>query len=126
MISDLPKNTKYTIVAVITVIFVSSLVFAYVMINSDYAADESAAFTYAAVFATVFICLNVLLLVIAIRTSRKMKRESLTKKCESCSSTMDRDETKCPQCNAIQVTDDTYLDPKTPNNEVVPKKQGRK
>jgi hypothetical protein len=124
MISEFPKNTKIMIIAVVTSVFVSSLAFAYIMVTNNYVTDdESIALKYAAIFAVILITLNALLLAIALRASRKMKKEALTKKCASCGLSIERDETKCPGCNAVQVSEDTYLDPREADSKVISKKR---
>jgi len=122
MINDYPSRTKYLIIAVITAVFVSSLVFAYVMMTSDYASkDGQRALTYAAVFALILVGLNVLLLVIALRASKKMKKEAMTVRCASCGSPISKDLPRCEKCGSVNVTDDTYLDPKNDEPAVTPK-----
>ena len=122
MISDFPSNTKILIVSIITAVFVSSMVFAYIMFTDpSISGDESKALTYATVFAVLLIVLNVLLLVIALRASKKLKAAAATKKCASCGSVVGKDETECPNCHKIQVNDDTYLEPKRKESTVRPK-----
>jgi len=122
MISDYPPNTKLLIVSIITAVFVSSVIFAYMMFTDPSVSDdESKALMYAAVFAMILIALNLLLLAVALRASKKLKEALMTKKCASCGSVIGKEETECPNCHKIQVTEDTYLDPKRKENTVTPK-----
>jgi len=122
MINDHPPRTKILIVAIIASVFISSVIFAYIMFTDDSIADdESKALTYAAVFAAVLIILNVSLLIVALRASKRMKEASMTRKCASCGAVIDRAATECPECRSVQVNEDTYLEPKRKDNAVRPK-----
>ncbi|MDR0334480.1 MAG: hypothetical protein LBH69_01150 [Methanomassiliicoccaceae archaeon] len=124
MISDYPKRTRILIVAIITAVFVSSLVFAYIMLtDGSVAHDDSRAIMYAAVFAIILIVLNALLLTVALQASRKAKAAATSKKCASCGAVIHRAETECPECGAVQVNSGTYLDPKAEEEKIRPKKK---
>gem|GEM_PF-1586087 len=112
MINDIPARTKWTIVCIVTAVFVSSAVFAYIMLtDASVTEDESKTLMYAAVFAAILIILNAALLVIGLRASRKA-RERTSEKCTSCGAVIDADATECPQCGALHIRDDMYLEPK--------------
>ena len=122
MISDFPHNTKILIVSIITAVFVSSVIFAYIMFTDPSVSDDgSKAIMYATVFAIVLIALNVLLLVVALRASKKLKAAAATKKCASCGTVIDRASAECPECRSVQVNDDTYLEPKRKEKVIKPK-----
>jgi cytochrome bd-type quinol oxidase subunit 2 len=100
---------KLMIVAIVTAVFVSSVVFAYIMITYD---NEAATNTAAVIFAALMISLNALLLFTVLRESKRARRAAFMKKCASCGAVISRTATECPGCRAVQVNDDTYLDPK--------------
>jgi hypothetical protein len=108
--------------AIVTAVFLSSIVFAYIMFSGSVSDDSE--LTYAAVFAVILISLNAVLLAVAVRESRRAKRLATTKRCASCGSEMDRMSTECPGCRKVQVDDDTYLDPKVQDTDtkIRPKK----
>jgi len=112
------------IVAIITCVFLSSVIFAYLMLTDpSITEDASKEAAYAAVFVAALIVMNVLLLYVAFSASKKMKALAVSKECASCGAAMHRAETECPECHAVQVSESTYLDPKKEEERVRPKKK---
>ena len=112
------------IVAIITAVFVSSMIFAYLMLTDPtISEDGSKTAVYAAVFVAVLIVLNVSLLLVALAASKKMKALAASKECASCGAAIRKADPECPVCHAVQVTGSTYLDPKKEEATVRPKKK---
>ena len=103
-------------IMIVTAVFMSSVLFAYLMATGDPTEEEST--TYAIVFAAILITLNVSLLVIGIWASRKLRKVS---KCASCGAVI-KNETVCPKCHTVQVDEDSYLEPKDEEKVIRPKK----
>jgi len=120
------KNAKLTIAAVAVAIFVLSGAFALILITDEsIAEDTDRLFMYMAVFLAAFVILNILLVIVAVRASKRLKAKMDTKRCASCSSIIPRDAEACPKCRAVQpmvVPENSYLSPKKSDNEIRPKK----
>jgi len=119
-------RSKVLIVAVATVLFLSTAIFALVMLNNEEIWDDlGTVFTYMAVFFTVFLVLNVLLVVLTIKASRNAKNAGTeTKRCTSCSSVLPADARSCHICHAAQpivLNDDAYLRPRESKRGIRPK-----
>jgi predicted Na+-dependent transporter len=110
-------------IGLIVAVFICSVAFGLIFVTG-LADDESKAFTYAAVFAAVFVILNAALLALGYSVYRNMKRQRSALKCVSCGSPVDKGSKACPVCNAMQPapTDDVYLEPRPKDNEIRPKK----
>ena len=106
---ELPAKIKMLSVAIIAAVFISSLIFAYIMLTSDHL-DSSRVYTYAAIFAAVFIILNVSLLIIGVWALRRTKAAA---KCAACGSALDGG--TCPKCtpaDAAAESKDNTIRPK--------------
>jgi len=121
-----PRSAKLTIAAVAIAIFVLSGAFALILLTDESIADDTdRLFMYMAVFFAAFIILNLLLVVVAVRASKRLRARIETKKCVSCSSMIPGDAEACPRCRAVQpmvVSEDAYLSPKKNDKEIRPKK----
>ncbi|MCL2607315.1 MAG: hypothetical protein FWD92_01990 [Methanomassiliicoccaceae archaeon] len=117
------SNAKILVVVIATTLFISSVIFAMIMVSDEsIMADPSRAQFYAAVFIIIILALNVPLLVIALRVSKKLKAR-MSSECISCGSPMDPDERSCSVCRTIQpADDDVYLKPEDADDEIRPKK----
>jgi len=121
------RSAKLTIVAVSAALFMLSAVFAiFLLTNESVMEDLDKLFVYMAAFLIAFVILNVLLVIVVIRASKKLKIRIEMKKCVSCSSMIQKDAGSCPKCRAVQpmvVPDNAYLKPRADNEKKVkPKK----
>jgi len=119
-------RSKILIIAVAVALFLSTVVFALTMLNNEEVwEDLGTLFTYMAVFFAVFFTLNILLVVVTLRASRKAKVRTDAKRCTSCSSTIPADARSCPKCHTVQpmaVDENMYLRPRSTGKDIKPKK----
>jgi len=126
MIEYVSKEMRVIFVSLIVAIFACSMIFGYVfVIDGSISDDESKAYTFAAVFAAVFIILNLLLLVVGYMIFKKAKRQRMMRSCTSCGTPINAGVASCPECAAVQpvpADENTYLEPKVKEDTVVKKK----
>jgi len=119
------SNAKIIVVVTAAMLFISSVIFAMIMISDEtITADPSRAQTYAAAFIIIILVLNIPLLFIALKVSKKLKEQTMNK-CGSCGSPLGAEEYSCPVCRAIQPSADEsmYLKPEdTDKVTIKPKK----
>jgi ribosomal protein L32 len=112
---DMPVKIKALAVALMIAVFISSVVFAYVMTTNDsISEDESKAFTYAVMFAAILIILNAVLLTIGLWALKRSKATS--RKCVSCGAAIGSEST-CSKCGTAAAEDNIYLDPRDKGND---------
>ena len=120
------QRSKVLIATVAVALFLSTVIFALTMLNDETIwDDQSRLFTYMAVFFAIFLTLNILLVFVALKASKKVRTKIGTKKCTSCSSFIAADARSCPNCRTVQPTADEnmYLSPKENGaKEIRPKK----
>ena len=125
MIEGVPRRLKIIFMSLVAAIFICSVAFAFVfVIDGSMAEDESRAFTFALIFAVVFIALNAVMLLTGYMIFRKAREQSM-KKCVSCGTLIGANAKACSKCSTIQpisADDDMYLEPKERSVEVKKKK----
>jgi len=125
MIEGVPRRLKIIFMSLVAAIFICSAVFAFVfVIDGSVAEDESKAFTFALIFAVVFIALNAVMLITSYIIFRKAKEQTM-KRCVSCDTLIEANARACPKCSTVQpmtIDEDMYLEPKERSVEVKKKK----
>ena len=109
------------IAALATALFVLSAAFAILLITDEALREDlDRVLVYMAVFFAAFMILNILLVIVVLRTSKRLKTKIEMKRCISCSSTIPKDAETCPKCRAIQpmvIHENAYLKPRYDNEK---------
>jgi cytochrome bd-type quinol oxidase subunit 2 len=120
------RSAKLKIAAVSTALFILSAFAILLLTDESIREDLDRLFVYTATVLVAFVVLNVLLVIVVLRASKKLKNKIEMKKCVSCSSMIPNDAEACPKCRAVQplvIPEDAYLTPRQENEkQVKPKK----
>ncbi|MDR0791211.1 MAG: hypothetical protein LBE47_01590 [Methanomassiliicoccaceae archaeon] len=120
-------KAKLLFISITAAVFLSTAVFMSAMVTDPSVLDDGdRMLTYTMVFVAVFVSLNILLLVIGWRETKRA-RALTEKKCTSCRASMAPDVRVCPKCRAMQpliLNENVYMDPKgkDPDRTIRPKK----